>query len=131
MRSYVKDFSPARAARVIAVCMAVGLAVTAVMLMLFAVLMTVKDLPDGAIAPMALSALGVGCLAAGFAAARRIGRRGLLVGAITGAGLCLLTLTVGWFTGGASTAGTVLFKAVLTVLCGAIGGVLGVDAKRR
>lgn len=117
-------------AKTVAVSVAIGLIVSAVLLFLAAALMTIKDLPEGAVSPIAVSTLGVGTLVSGFLAAKRTGKNGLMMGAACGFVVFLLALMAGLSIFGKVQSGFTLFKFAVSVLCGAIGGVLGVGGKK-
>lgn len=108
----------------------VGVVSGTLLLLGAALLLRAADLPAGAVTPLALGAAGLGTLAAGFAAALMAGERGLLVGALCGTLIYLLLLPVGLTRfGGAEGAFALTKWAVLTV-CGAVGGLIGVNRKR-
>ena len=62
-------------------CSLIGAAVVALLLAGFSFLLTLQDLPQSAVEPLALLAGGAGCLLAGFLCAKLHGRSGLLTGA--------------------------------------------------
>ncbi len=109
----------------------VSLLGTAVVLMLFALLLTLQDIPQGAIVPLAIGAMGIGGFLGGYISARICGQRGLLCGFLTGfvdyiilTGISLLALH---FSLDASHA--VRLVVVLAACC--TGGVLGVNRRGR
>lgn len=118
-------------AKTVAVSAAIGLVTSAALLFLAAALMTVWDLPEGAVSPIAVSALGIGAWVAGLLAAKRTGKNGMAVGALCGCLLFGLALIAGLSVFGKVQIGFTLFKLAVSVLCGAIGGILGVGGKRR
>ena len=117
-------------AKTATVSVAIGLVVSAVLLFLAAALMTVWDLPEGAVSPIAVSTLGIGTLVTGFLAAKRTGKNGLVIGAMCGLLMFLLALIAGLSIFGKVQVGFTLFKLAVSVLCGAIGGVLGVGGRK-
>lgn len=121
-----EEHSARRMVQTATVGIGIGVLMAVVWLLLAAVLMTWVDLPPAAISPISIAALGLGALAAGYVAARRIGKNGLLLGAVCGLGLFLITLIAGLASFGSVQTGFALFKLAVSVLCGAIGGVLGV-----
>lgn len=118
-------------AKTIVVSASIGLVIAALWLLLSAALMTAVDLPDGAVSPIAVSALGLGSLLAGLLAARRTRQNGLIVGTLCGLVIFLVALFAGLSIFGHVQVGFSLFKLTVSVLCGAIGGVLGVGGKKR
>lgn len=119
-------FSARRWIQTVAIGLGVGVLISAVALLLAAILMTWVDLPQAAVSPISVAALGLGSLVAGLVAARRFGKNGLLIGAVCGLGLFLITWIAGLLSFGSVQLGFALFKLAVSVLCGAIGGVLGV-----
>ena len=96
-----------------------------------AAVMAAVSVPTGAVTPMALVAAAAGALVGGLAAARLSRERGLLYGAGSGVLLFLLIMAAG-FTLVPEVSGSMLaFKLALMVGCGALGGILGVNMKRR
>lgn len=109
----------------------VGVLVCLLLLLLAAAVMASVSVPTGAVTPLALVIMAVSGLVGGFTAARLSRERGLLVGA--GCGLLLfLVVAIAGFAVAEETTGSLLFlKLALTVGCGALGGVLGVNVKHR
>lgn len=107
----------------------VGIAVTAVMLFLFALLLSVRDLPHGAIEPMATVAMILGAMTAGFTCSRLCKEKGLLLGMLCGL-ILFGVLTLGGMTVSDDGLGVAawLRLAILT-LSGGIGGVFGVNLR--
>lgn len=117
--------------RPLAVGMAVGLVVCVLFLAVFALVMALGMVPSRVATPFALAAATLGSLFGGFAAARLARVRGLLYGAGCGALLFLLLTAVGFAFFPDASPTLLPLKAVLTVVAGALGGVWGVNAKRR
>ncbi len=102
-----------------------------VFLALAAVLFTTGLLPAAAGTPTALGILALSALGGGFVSARYAKERGLLYGVGTGFLFLLLTALVA-ITLLQEFDGKLFFvKAILTIVFGAIGGVLGVNMKRK
>lgn len=84
-----------------------------------------------AAAYLSVVALGIGALSGGFVGAKKAGGKGLLWGSVCGALLFLILILIG-FSFFAEVRGTALwFRLVMAVLCGAIGGVLGINTRRQ
>lgn len=101
-------------------------------LLLLAALLTAQDIPQTAVRPMALIAAVAGALIGGFVCARIAGRRGWLMGALTG--LCLFLLLL--LTGGCAmldnaAESNLLLKSAAMVASAAVGGILAVNIGRR
>ncbi len=109
----------------------VGVLCCTLLLLLAALLIRSVEIPHAAVTPIALAVASVSALVAGWITAITAGRRGLLMGLICGGLLALLLLLAGLTrTGDFDTGYTALRTALLTV-AGAIGGILGVNRKRR
>ena len=63
---------------------AIGLLGTAAILMIFALILTLQDIPQGMILPLAVGAMGIGTFLGGYVSARIVGKKGLLCGFLTG-----------------------------------------------
>ena len=109
----------------------VGGAVTALLLVLMAVGMTVKDVPQALVAPLATAAAAIGAFVGGLTAARLAGRQGLLLGALCGLLLYALILLTELSNIGDMQAASVLIKWAILIACGAVGGIVGVNLRRR
>ena len=110
---------------------AVGILVCTLLLLLMAAVIQRVDVPRGAALPLAVVAAAVGAFAGGLTAALISRQRGLLLGAISGLVLFLLVLLAGLARYAAVDGPTALLKAVVLVVAGAVGGVLGVNRRRR
>ncbi len=117
--------------RPVLVGVAVGLIGCIGLLMLMALVVQSVDVPRAAILPLAIGAAAIGAFLAGLTAAAIAKQKGLLLGAVCGLVLWLLILLAGVarYTG-VSGEGAVLKLAAL-VLSGGIGGVLGVNLRKR
>ncbi|MCI8442698.1 MAG: TIGR04086 family membrane protein [Provencibacterium sp.] len=111
--------------------LAVSAAVCALLLLLLSGILTLRDVPLRFIDPIMIVAVSLSCFAGGCLSARLAREKGLWVG-LTCSGaffllllLCGLPLTAGQFT-------TLLpVKLFSMLLCGAAGGVLGVNLRTR
>lgn len=109
----------------------VGVLCCTLLLILAALLIRSVEIPHAAVTPIALTVAAVSALMAGWIAAIVAGQRGLLTGLVCGGLLALLLLLAGLTrTGDFNTGFTALRTAILAV-AGAVGGVLGVNRKRR
>ncbi|MBQ2676647.1 MAG: TIGR04086 family membrane protein [Clostridia bacterium] len=108
-----------------------GAVVTVIFMFLFAAVLTFSDMSDSAAAVMSMISLAVGSLAAGFVASKLFGKNGLFVGVATGAVLFIIVMIVSMLL--SSTGFTIqsVIKLVLTLISGAVGGVAGVNLKKR
>ncbi len=109
----------------------VGALLGVVLLLAAAAVMASTGIPTGAVAPIALAVMSLSALAGGFVTARLARERGLLWGAACGL-LIFLIVALAGLSVEHTVQGTSLFlKLALTVACGALGGVLGVNVGRK
>lgn len=80
---------------------------------------------------MAVIAAAIGAFVGGLVCARIAKEKGLLLGLLCGAALYLLILLAGtiWFRDSHST--YIFIKLAILVGCGGVGGVVGVNLKKR
>lgn len=109
----------------------VGALCCTLLLLLAALLMNTADIPHSAVAPLAVCAAGFGAFAAGLTATLISRKRGLLTGAACGILLYLVLLLSGLVRDGGVDGVYALIKAAVLTVCGAVGGILGVNRKRR
>lgn len=107
-----------------------GVAVTILVMLLMAVLLSSVDLPESAPGVMSTACIGLGALLGGFIAAKRNGRHGLLVGFISGTVMyiifALLALALG------SGVGMIFItRLIVAAVMSALGGVLGINLRRK
>ena len=105
--------------------------VCVVVLLILAAIMTTGVIPTSAVTPIALAVAAFGVFAGGFAAARLSNERGLLYGAGVGLLFYLLVTVVGIAASQELRGTMMLLKAALIIGGGALGGVLGVNFKKR
>ncbi len=117
--------------RPVLVGVAVGLIVSVGMLMLMALAVQTLDVPRAAILPLAIAAAAIGAFAAGLTAAAVVGQRGLVHGLVCGLVLWLLILLAGFSRYAGVSAGNAAVKLAVLGLTGALGGVLGVNLRKR
>jgi putative membrane protein (TIGR04086 family) len=96
---------------------------------LFALLIWLLQLPVGLGGTFALLAFGFACLISGVTAGRLKRQYGLINGAKASL-LLLLILTLVTFIMGNLTGDFFLGRAVVAILCGSVGGVIGVNKRQ-
>lgn len=103
------------------------------LLILFAFLMTYKDMGEMLVMGMSLAALTVASLIGGYVFAATAGKRGMKNGAIIGGILFLTVTAAGAIVNGLTFHGMILIKAGLCLTGGMLGGIAGVNktAKRK
>lgn len=106
-----------------------GIAVTAVFMALFAFIMYIAQIGSEYSPVLATVSLAAGTFAAAFYAARKIGKRGLLTGFVTG-GITFVVLTlISLIVDKGGITYNTLFHFVIIMLSALIGGVMGVNKK--
>ena len=110
---------------------AVGAVVCVGVLLLLSVVLSVRNVPQSLVGPMATFAISAGAFAAGFSCAKIVRRAGLAYGALCGGVFCLIIMlaSLGVVDGGFGL--TALFKIVFMMLSAMLGGVLGVNTRSR
>ncbi len=117
--------------RPVLVGVAVGLIGCIALLMLMALIVQSVDVPRAAILPLAIIAAAIGAFLAGLTAAAIAKQKGLLLGAVCGLVLWLLILLAGVARYEGVSGGNAVVKLAALVLSGGIGGVLGVNLRKR
>lgn len=120
-----------RLVRPVAFGILAGAVVCALVLLLMAALMTARSIPQFAVDPMAGMALIAGGLVAGFSCARALRENGLTYGALCGALFTVIVLLAGLAIRDNGFGIPALLKIVFIMLSSMLGGVLGVNARRR
>ncbi len=110
---------------------AVGIVCCTVLLLVMAAAVSSVDIPRAATVPLAVVAAALGAFAAGLTAALVAGRHGLAVGAASGALLFVVILIAGFIRYAGVDGGYALLKAAVLIVMGGLGGVLGVNRRRR
>lgn len=109
---------------------AVGIIGCIGLLMLMALIVQSVDVPRAAILPLAITAAAIGAFLAGLTAAAIAKQNGLLLGAVCGLVLFLLILLAGVARYAGVNGGNAVLKLAILLLCGSIGGVLGVNLRK-
>lgn len=117
--------------RVVALSCAAGLVLVAAVLFAAALIISSMDFPQSGIAPLAIGAAAIGCFGAGFLCARMTQSAGLLYGLLCGSILFLLCLVCEITFLGGDLGVLALYKYAVCAIAGMIGGVLGVNKRRK
>ena len=117
--------------RPVAMSVLFGGIVCAAVLLLLALVVSTQSVPQAMIDPMAIFALSVGAFVAGFSCAKAIRRGGLLCGIVCGAVFSLIMLICSLAVSDAGFGVPALFRIVFILLSSMLGGVLGVNTKKR
>lgn len=108
-----------------------GIVFSILLLVVFSVLMVMRDMPSSAVQPFAFIAVAGGGAIGGLFAGRLLGRKGLALGAVVGLFYLILLLLSGVLMGHAVLGGMTLGKLLVSVLAGSIGGIIGVNSCHR
>lgn len=132
--SYIKDSGEGKRFDIVhtAKCLGLSYILSVVLLFILSVLATVLDMGGGAVNAMISVITGISVLFCGFTAARGAGRGGLLNGIVAGVLYTLLLYAAGSIIIGSFAFNLATVTAFLVgIICGGIGGVLGVNTKKR
>ena len=117
--------------RSLAVSVVVGVVLTFIILCAFAALMSVRDLPHSAVVPMSILAVSAGTILSGYCCARILREKGLLWGLGCGTVIFLMAFFCELMLLGQPIGILALYKYIIYAASGMIGGVLGVNKKRK
>lgn len=96
----------------------------------FAFIITKIDAQDFMLSVMSTAALAVGAYAGGYISGKRRRRNGLLMGVLCGVFIFLIIVILSALFTKAAESFSVPTKLVITLVCAAAGGVVGVNSKR-
>lgn len=100
-------------------------------LLLFAGILAAADIPKSVITPLAVAAAAFGAFIGGIVSARMAREKGLLLGAACGLVLFFLILAAGFAVLKDIRGTYAVIKLLILTACGAVGGVLGVNVRKR
>lgn len=110
---------------------AITVIVTAAVMALFAFIMYVAQIDSKYSPVLATVSLAAGTFAAAFYAARKIGKRGLFIGFVTGLAVFIFLTIISMIVDKGSLSYNTLFHFVILMLSSFIGGVMGVNKKSK
>ena len=102
-----------------------------VTLLLFSWLATIIDLDSGSFRLMSSVALCAGCFGASFVAAKKRRKDGLKTGLMCGAVIFGVTLLGGIIFVRSFSVGGFFTKLLIILICSSLGGIIGVNSRRR
>ena len=102
-----------------------------ILLCICAAVMTVQDFNVTVLRIIALATLGLGGFGSGFLAAKLRRKNGMLMGALSGAALMVILVLLSLIFFGFHFGGQLITKVAIGVLTGALGGVLGVNHRKK
>lgn len=109
----------------------IGAVVILLFLILFSLILTIQDFGPSAVVPMSTACVGLGAFAAGFSASKINGKNGMATGTLSGAVLFVLFLLVSLIISGGAISLISFFRLIIMLLTSAIGGILGINLKRK
>lgn len=101
------------------------------LLVLFSAVMAAKDIPSSLITPFACISISIGAFFGGMIASKSIHSHGLMMGAVNGVLFFLFLYVIGLIMRQVDLNTMLLLKIILSVVFGAVGGVLGVNVKHK
>ena len=102
-----------------------------VMLAICAFILSIRDMPHTAVVLLSIACTVVGAFVGSFVSARLMKENGLIVGLVTGVLFYLVVLLVNAVIGIAGTGLFSVSRLVIILITAAIGGILGVNAKKK
>lgn len=120
-----------RSLRPVALSVLIGALFCALLLLLMSVLLSTQNIPQFAIHPMASFAISAGGFVAGFCCAKIMREKGLAYGAFCGAVLTVIVLLAALALKDNGFGIPALLKTAFIMLSSMLGGVLGVNTRRR
>ncbi len=117
--------------KVVGISCVVGIVVIFCVLLLCAAVMSAVDVPHSAVVPMSVLAVVTGCLVSGFLCAQIHKSTGLVFGLLCGTVIFLLAFAAELLVVGNEVGVLALYKYVIYAASGMIGGVLGVNKRRK
>lgn len=96
----------------------------------FAFILTRIDVPESVVSVVTAAALCIGAYVGGYIGARKNRRNGLLLGIICGAVIFIILFLMSIFFAKSAEGLSGGAKLFLVMLCGSIGGIVGVNSKK-
>lgn len=100
-------------------------------LFIFSIVISKIDAPSVLVTVMSTISLGIGAYFGGFICAKKRRKNGMLMGLITGGIIFFIIFLLSIIIVRSAISLTFASKLILAVVCGAIGGIVGVNAKNR
>ena len=120
-----------RIARPVVIGACVGAIACLLVLLVMAAVMAAQNIQKAAMTPMAIVAAAFGSFIGGIVAAKISGEKGLLYGAVAGLQLYVVVIIAGFSVLQDVRGATILIKLAVMVCSSAVGGIIGVNMKRR
>ena len=117
--------------KLVGISVLVGLLVCTLILMLFSLIISVKDVPEFVIRIMSVVAVSISAFVAGYVSAKLIKSKGMLVGLLNGVILFMLFYLTNLFLIKTEDFSALPIKVAIVLLSAGLGGVLAVNVKRK
>ena len=107
----------------------ISFAFTLISLTIFSALLTYTSLSESLIQPVVISVTGISILVGSFFATKKVGKNGIIKGIAVGLIYIFLIYLISSVVNGGSFALTMssVIMILIGILCGAIGGIIGVN----
>lgn len=109
----------------------IGILSSAILIFLMAAALVIGDVPAFLLSPLTVVVLALGGFAGGFASSRLFGEKGFLCGAFSGIIFFIIAWIAGAFFESAGFGTAAAIKAVMIVISGSLGGIIGVNYGKR
>lgn len=130
-RQQASDFSIVEKIKPLAFSVTAGVIVCILLMIAMSVILTVRDVPQAMINPMAIFSISAGGFVSGFICSRICRERGLLMGMLCGIIISLLLFIASFSIADNSFGMLALIKFIFVMLSSMLGGVLGVNVRGR
>lgn len=108
-----------------------GLLMIFVCLLGFSVIITKINAPDALVTVLSTIALCIGGYCGGYMSARKRRKNGLFMGVISGIVIFMIIVIIGTIFANTALSLSAGGKLILTMICGAVGGIIGVNTKHK
>lgn len=108
-----------------------GFGIIIACLMIFSLLITRIDVSDNVVTVLSCISLCVGAYCSGLICSKRKRKNGLLLGIFCGAVMFLLLMIFGAIFAKAAISLHFTSKLLMTLICGGLGGIIGVNSRRK
>lgn len=128
----MKDNSQSKSSLALGIVLSttISLIITAVFMLIFAAILSKQSSAEWLVCTLSMTAQALGAVAGGFVCAKIIGHNGLLMGAIIGAVLFVIFTLIALISGSGFSIVSIIRLALLLV-CSTLGGILGVNLKKK
>ena len=120
-----------RMMRPVAVSVAIGAVVCVVILLVLSIVISAVNVPQSAINPMAVLAISAGAFSSGLSCSKIIRRNGLMCGLVCGIFFSVVALVCSLAVPDNALGPGALLKTMLMVFSAMLGGVVGINTRRR